>query len=447
MSSETPTSTPQAVAPEGEVVLARGLGKCYQIYDQPRDRLWQTICMGRKQFYRPFWALRDVNLAIRRGETVGVIGRNGSGKSTLLQLVCGTLAATAGSVETRGRVAALLELGAGFNPDFTGRENVFLNALLYGQSHERTQERFAEIAAFADIGSFIDQPVKTYSSGMYVRLAFAVAAHVDADILIIDEALAVGDVFFTQKCMRFLRKFREQGTILFVSHDLAAVVNLCGRAIWLDQGCVRALGPAKEVSETYQAAFRSENAPPGEPAPATPTPSAETTRDVPLAAGAVPRTVGDADFGDGGARILDVRVLNARGQVVSSLLGPEEITLVVRVAAQRAITRPIVGFHFKDRLGQNLFGENTFTRYAADPVPVDAGSVFEARFTFICPTLYPGDYTIAIGVAEGTQDEHRLLHWIYDAVAIRSLAKAEYKGLLALPMLAIDLHTEQGALI
>jgi lipopolysaccharide transport system ATP-binding protein len=224
------------------------LSKCYHIYDRPPDRLKQFIVprlqrlVGRppKAFYSEFWALKDVSFEVKRGETIGIIGRNGSGKSTLLQLICGTLYPTAGSVETNGRVAALLELGSGFNPEFTGRENVYMNGSVLGLTRGEIDDRFEDIAAFADIGEFIEHPIKTYSTGMYTRLAFAVIAHVRAEILVIDEALAVGDAFFVQKCMRFLRKFQETGTVLFVSHDTGAVTNLCDRAVWLDHGKVLA---------------------------------------------------------------------------------------------------------------------------------------------------------------------------------------------------------------
>ena len=219
-------------------VSVRGLGKSYQIYDRPADRLKQFV-MPRlqrragvqvRQYFREFWALRDVSFEIPRGSTVGIVGRNGSGKSTLLQIICGTLSPTLGSVETNGRIAALLELGSGFNPEFSGRDNVYMNALLLGVDRETVDERFDSIAAFADVGEYLEQPVKTYSSGMFLRLAFAVIAHVDADILIVDEALAVGDAVFTQKCMRFIRRFQENGTLLFVSHDPSAVQNLCRSA-------------------------------------------------------------------------------------------------------------------------------------------------------------------------------------------------------------------------
>lgn len=250
----------------GVAIKVENLSKCYQIYDQPQDRLKQSIMprirriLGRApvNYFREFWALRDVSFEIKKGETVGIIGRNGSGKSTLLQLICGTLNPTGGRIQTQGRIAALLELGSGFNPEFTGRENVHMNAALLGLSKEETVARFDDIIAFADIGNFIEQPVKTYSSGMMVRLAFAVIAHVDADILVIDEALAVGDAFFRQKCMRFLRRFMKTGTVLFVSHDTGSVRSLCTHAIWIEKGRMLQQGSPKEVSENYLEAFYEE---------------------------------------------------------------------------------------------------------------------------------------------------------------------------------------------
>jgi lipopolysaccharide transport system ATP-binding protein len=226
------------------VALARGLGKRYDIHDSPHQRLLQYLWPPARRLGREFWALRGVNIEIRRGETIGIIGRNGSGKSTLLQLLCGTIPPTEGTVELSGRVAALLELGAGFNPEFTGIENVILNASILGLTRRQIDARLDDILAFADIGDFARQPVKQYSSGMFLRLAFAVVAHVDADILVIDEALAVGDVLFVQKCLRFLHQFRERGTLLFVSHDIGMVRKLCDRAIWFEQGGVRMMGDA-----------------------------------------------------------------------------------------------------------------------------------------------------------------------------------------------------------
>ena len=242
-------------------IRVRNLSKCYQIYDAPRDRLKQFVLprlqrmIGKspKHYFSEFWALKNVSFEIKKGETVGIIGRNGSGKSTLLQMICGTLNPTSGSIETDGRVAALLELGSGFNPEFTGRENVYMNANVLGLSNEEIDSRFADIAAFADIGEFIKQPVKTYSSGMVVRLAFAVAINVDPEILIIDEALSVGDELFQRKCFSRIEAIKSNGaTILFVSHSGGTIVELCDRALLIDAGERLAEGIPKQIVGRYQ---------------------------------------------------------------------------------------------------------------------------------------------------------------------------------------------------
>lgn len=240
-------------------IRVSGLSKCYHIYDRPQDRLKQTLWRGRKQFFREFWALRNVSFEVRRGDAVGIIGRNGSGKSTLLQMIAGTLTPTSGSVEVNGRVAALLELGSGFNPEFTGRENVYMNGAILGLSQEEIDRRFDGIAAFADIGDFIDQPVKTYSSGMIVRLAFSVSVNVEPDILIVDEALAVGDMAFQFKCMERLERLTKSGvTLLFVSHDIGAVKAFCHHVLYLSKGEVKAAGAASDMAELYMLDIKDE---------------------------------------------------------------------------------------------------------------------------------------------------------------------------------------------
>jgi len=233
-------------------IRATNLSKSYQLYNSPRDRLKQVIWRGRRQFYHEVSVLNNVSFEVMKGATLGIIGRNGAGKSTLLQLICGTLNPTQGSVEVHGRVAALLELGAGFNPEFTGRENVYMNAAINGLSQAEIDARFDEIAAFADIGEYIEQPVKTYSSGMYVRLAFAAATSIDPDILIIDEALSVGDQLFQKKCIDRMMRFREEGkTILFCSHSIYLVKELCDQSIWINDGCMQAIGDSVEVIQSY----------------------------------------------------------------------------------------------------------------------------------------------------------------------------------------------------
>jgi lipopolysaccharide transport system ATP-binding protein len=241
------------------VIRVQQLGKCYHIYDRPQDRLKQSLWRGRKQFYREFWALKDVSFEVTKGQTVGIIGRNGSGKSTLLQMIAGTLSPSWGTIEVNGRVAALLELGSGFNPDFTGRENVYMNGAILGLGKEEIDARFEAIVAFADIGDFIDQPVKIYSSGMVLRLAFAVSVNVEPDVLIVDEALAVGDMAFQYKCMDSLDRLTKSGTtLLFVSHDVNLVKAFCHHVVYLSHGQVKALGTASDMCELFMLDIKDE---------------------------------------------------------------------------------------------------------------------------------------------------------------------------------------------
>lgn len=427
-------------------ISAKSLSKRYEIYERPHDRLLQMLSRGRRQYFREFWALKDVSFDVRAGETIGVVGRNGSGKSTLLQLLCGTLTPTSGSVCVSGRVAALLELGAGFSPDFSGRENVFLAAKLLGLRQREVEERFDKIAAFADIGSFLDQPVKTYSSGMFVRLAFAVVAHVDADILIIDEALAVGDAFFTQKCMRFLREFRERGTLLFVSHDSSAVTGLCDTALWLDQGRLVEKAPAKVVTEKYlESLYQQANAA-GQEAP-----GANKIDRQPFAGNRIvneaPAQVGDfffsdftesAAFGEGGARVLDVLFCDDRDLHLRSSSAGATVRLVIEVLATECLDGPIIGFSLKDRLGQVLFGANTYPSTEGQHVHVEPGRRVRAEFTFELPVLPAGEYSLAVAVATGTQENHVQHHWIHDAMIIKAASNSAV-GLVGLPMNRVEL--------
>ena len=449
---------------EEAVIEARALGKCYHIYERPQDRLKQMLWRGRRRFYREFWALREVSFSVRRGETVGVIGRNGSGKSTLLKLMCGTLAPTVGALTTRGRVAALLELGTGFNPEFTGRENVYLNAAILGLDDAEIEHYLPEIVAFADIGEFIDQPVKTYSSGMAVRLAFAVAAHVRADILVIDEALSVGDVFFVQKCMRFLRKFQEQGTLFFVSHDTGAVINLCDRVLWLNHGQLQETGPAKEVCEHYLAILRADRA-------AVVSLESQTVAEPPALASRIQRPLESVDqrlalinqtrfrndlelfefhaepdrHGTGAVRIDDCYFMDEHGRLLRWIVGGELITLVVNALVLTDVDNPIIGFYIKDRLGQNLFGDNTYLTYAADCRQAMAGQHLIARFTFRMPVLPVGDYSIDVATASGTQQDHVTHCWCNDVLIFKSHASStHHQGLIGIPMLHIELSIADG---
>ena len=346
-------------------IAVSDLSKVYQIYDLPQHRLWQSLLRGRRRFYREFHALRNVSFDVRRGR-----GRRHRRTQRLGQVDPAAdrlrhADANERPIETQGRVAALLELGAGFNPEFTGRENVYLNGAIMGLTAAEIDARYARIVEFADIGDFLDQPIKTYSTGMVVRLAFAVVAHVDADVLVIDEALAVGDAFFVQKCMRFLREFMKRGTILFVSHDTGAIVNLCRRALWLHKGEVMLDGSPKDVVEAYLQHLAEDAYGGAPPRPAAGNDAAEAR---PLS------------FGKGGARITTVDLLDGAGSPLQSISGGETVTIRIRGEAVDSLQSPIVGFSLKDRLGQVLFADNTFASHADRPFAMAAGQTFEARF-------------------------------------------------------------------
>lgn len=482
--------------PEDFVIRAENISKRYHIWTSPGARLKYSalsqlhrtlrsvlprdsaplaaLARRRDALSRDFFALHDVSFQVPRGTSLGIIGRNGSGKSTLLQIITGTLTPTTGRAEVRGRVAALLELGSGFNPEFTGRENVRLNAALHGFEPTQIDERMDSILAFADIGDFVDQPVKTYSSGMMLRLAFAVVAHLDADVLIVDEALAVGDVFFVQKCMAFLRKFQETGVLLLVTHDPTTITSLCQQAIWLDQGHLRMNGSPKAVTEAYLEAFFKAGAEaklgagaavrPGATLPAADSGPEEKAvlarRDARLEW--INRTplrndvevfefdAKAASFGIGGGRITDVALADAAdGEPVSWIVGGETVVLRVRAESAEALRGPIVGFYIKNHLGQQLFGDNTFfTTHGVPgnaPVTVPAGAHFEAAFTFQMPVLPVGDYTFTVALAEGTQEDHVMHHWVHDALALKSVASPlRVGGLVGIPMLNVKLEVAEA---
>lgn len=445
--------------PKALAIEAHGLGKKYHIYKRPIDRLWQMLSRGRIRLYDEYWALKDLSVQIEPGQTIGVIGRNGSGKSTFLQLVCGTLTPSMGSLAVSGRIAALLELGAGFNPEFTGRENVFLAASVLGLDNATIQERYDSIIEFAGIGDFIEQPVKIYSSGMYARLAFAVAAHVDADILIVDEILAVGDAAFTQRCMRFIRKFKEKGTILFVSHDTASILNLCDKCLWLENGMAREFGETKDVCHRYLASLEEEKdndtsftiggtrkEPPSVP---------HTERDLRtelLKESSVKNVIQVFDFdpdapwfGQGGASIMEVALHSHETGEVKVSEGGELVTLSIVAQVKKPLNNPILGFYVKDKLGQRLFGDNTFITYRDKGVVARPGELIKAAFTFRMPYLSPGSYSVNVALADGTQDDHVQHHWIDDALFFEVIVSHVQKGLIGIPMLDISLESVESS--
>lgn len=399
------------------VLKVNNIGKRYEIYEAPHYRLFQALFHGRRQFYKEFWALRDVSFEVKQGECLGIIGRNGSGKSTLLQIIAGTLAPTTGEVEAYGGVSALLELGSGFNPEFTGRENVYMNGAILGLSKAEIDKKFDEIAAFADIGDFIEQPVKIYSSGMFVRLAFAAAINIDPHILIVDEALAVGDVRFQQKCFRKLNEFRNDGrTVLFVSHDMSAVKMFCDRSMWLDCGKVQSTGTPDKVTKEYISfmAYGLET---------------DSERKEKLKDGSIvdspdikinwENTAHCLSFGDGCAEIVATTLYSkARSERITIFKGGEEVVYYVKITARHRIELPIVGFLLNDDHGIHILGYNSHN-LGLTIEPLEPGETRVFRFEFKFPCLKSGAYLFSPAIAEGTQMTHVQHHWVHDAYMVQ----------------------------
>jgi len=438
------------------------LSKHYNVYEKPIHRLLQMLWRGRRRYYREFAAVEDVSFEIKRGETVGIIGRNGAGKSTLLQMICGTLNPTSGSIEVHGKVAALLELGAGFNPEFTGRENVYLAASLYGLTSAEVDDRFESITGFADIGEFIEQPVKTYSSGMFVRLAFAVITHVDADILVVDEALSVGDAYFQQKCMRFLSQFQHRGgTLLFVSHDMGAVNALCASAVLLRRIGTHYLcdvGSAKSISATYlrelydernsasaaSLAFDEEGGESGRRVQAAHPGLAEYTtysvKDVHPARYHASSFRPNADgFGAGGGTITSVFFRAPDGRTLTEFTSDEEVSIIVHAKTLKAMTYPAIGIMLKDRKGQYVMTESTDSYLRHEGILTPANVDIEVEFRVRMPNLVRGEYTLDVAFAEGPGDDHVQHHWLHDVLVLTVINNNVVHGLSGAPSLAVTM--------
>ncbi|WP_213939880.1 ABC transporter ATP-binding protein [Pseudomonas sp. dw_612] len=455
MSSEVIAVDPSAVlAPVSTLAIrVENLSKCFHIYERPRQRLQQLLVAPLKsrfqnahvKYYREFWALKNINFEISRGETVGIIGKNGSGKSTLLQIICGTLTASEGSVEVNGRIAALLELGSGFNPDFTGRENIYLNGTILGLTRQEIDDRFADIEAFADIGDFIDQQVKSYSSGMAVRLAFAVAINADPEILIVDEALSVGDELFQRKCFSRIEAIRQKGaTILFVSHAGSAIIELCDRAILLDSGDKLTEGAPKQVVGNYQkmlyaAADRrtiirqqiidGDLSTAGAPEPGNDVFTNEIEQDQPLIEmdesydpGLKPDST--IEYQDHGARIRDPGVFTQSGIKVNNLVRGRSYLYRYSVDFSRDCERVRFSMLIKTVSGAELGGAMSAASIGESIELVENGKTVEVQFKFTC-NLTPGLFFLNAGVTGLTNDTETFLHRALDAAAFRVMNESD----------------------
>ena len=448
-------------------IQVRGVGKCYHLYEQPSDRLKQFVLpslaamagLGERRYFREFWALRDVSFQIRKGEQVGIVGRNGAGKSTLLQILCGTLAATEGQVQVNGRVAALLELGAGFNPELSGAENIFLNGAVLGLERAQMQARYEQILAFADIGAFISQPVKNYSSGMYMRLAFAVAAHVDPEILVVDEALAVGDEAFQRKCNLKIQALRDAGTtVLFVSHSASHVIEVCNRALLIDHGRLVAEGEPKKIISTYHrmlhAAAKAEQEP--ETAAQDELPAPPGAAPLPAAAAGLPAAEDDGaswdpglvsttavEYPSLGCRIVAPRLLAADGRRVNVLVAGGEYVYAYQVHFDSAAAAVRFGMMIRTLRGLDLGGGASLPSGQSHDF-LATGSVVEVRFRFRAG-MQAGVYFLNAGVVSILGEEEKYLARIVDAVMFRVLPR---RDALATGMVDFDIAPDirvQGA--
>jgi len=398
-------------------ICVRNLSKCYEIYDKPRDRLKQFVLprlrrligQSLSKYYREFWALKDVSFEVKKGETVGIIGRNGSGKSTLLQMICGTLTPTSGTVETYGRIAALLELGTGFNPEFTGRENVYLNASMLGLSKDEVDMRFDDIATFADIGEFMEQPVKTYSSGMFVRLAFAIQANVEPEILIIDEALAVGDAYFVHRCMLRFHDLQRRGTtIIFVSHDASSIKRLCNRVLWLNNGDLTLVGNASTVVDAYlQNLFGLDD-------------KKRSNTDIDrFVMGAQQGTelslelvtpLGDGRYGEQKLEIIGMLLSDANNLPANIIAWDEEIFLLIEIK-NNGLTRGQrmgCGYIVRDNKGIEIAGTNTWYDSIEIFAPAQ-GESLRVLINITIPMLHPGSYSLTPSVSSISETEEPII--------------------------------------
>ncbi len=402
------------------------LTKVYKLYDKPIDRLNESLHPLKKKYHKDFYALNDVSFEIKKGETVGIIGKNGAGKSTLLKIITGVLTPSSGHVHVNGRIASLLELGAGFNPEYTGIENIYLQGTLMGYSHSEMEAKVDEILAFADIGDFVHQPVKMYSSGMFARLAFAVAINVEPDILIVDEALSVGDMRFQQKCYRKFREFQEaKKTILFVTHDTGTIINYCTHTIWISDGKKIDEGLPENICKRYMSAMAYDQI------------SSVHDIDEEVSEKENEEDVlwhdlkGMESFGEKKVLITGISMYDVKSPKKQIFKGGETISLKIKMFSIENLEHLISGFIINDHLGNAVFGANTHV-YSNLSLNFEKNKEYIVEYEFVLPYLRNGVFSISPAIAEGTQTEHIQHHWIHDAMTftVNNIDKKAHMGWL-----------------
>lgn len=406
------------------------LTKVYKIFDKPTDRVKEALNPFGKRYSKDFYALNDLNIEIKKGETVGIIGKNGAGKSTLLKIITGVLTPTSGNIQVNGRIASLLELGAGFNPEMTGIENIYMNGSIMGYSREDMDVRLQNIVDFADIGEFINQPVKMYSSGMFARLAFAVNAFVEPDILIVDEALSVGDIGFQAKCYRKFRELRETGvTILLVTHDLSAVLQFCDKAIFLVDGAKFDEGGPREIIDVFKKYLSNKSI------EEVPTNLEEDNIDNKITNTFVGKwkdeySINDSliEYGDKQLEIIDFKITNKDDEITSVVKNYEEINIVIKIKANNKVENPILAFSIKDIKGNELAGMNTMIK-GFDTGVFNVGDVKEIDFVQKIP-LRIGKYTLSLGCTKFIGDELHIFHRLYDVIVMDVISNSDTAGII-----------------
>ncbi|MCI8605754.1 MAG: ABC transporter ATP-binding protein [Hungatella sp.] len=405
--------------------------KIYKMYDKPIDRLKESLHPGHKEYHKKFYALNHLSFQVKKGETVGIIGTNGSGKSTILKIITGVLSPTTGEVKVKGNISALLELGAGFNSDYTGIENIYMNGTMMGFSKKEMDRKLQDILDFADIGDFVYQPVKTYSSGMFVRLAFALAINVEPEILIVDEALSVGDVFFQSKCYRRMEEIRQRGTtILMVTHDMGSIIKYCDRVVLLNKGNFVAEGAPGHMVDLYKKILANQMDALKDELEEMNDFSGEKSGKPKKAEGLMKEKLtingNRTEYGDGRAEIYDLGLLDARGNVTNLLLKGENFTIRERIRFYASIQAPIFTYTIKDKKGTELSGTNTMFE-GTDIRPVKDGDEYEVSFTQKM-TLQGGEYLLSMSCTGFEMGEHVVYHRLYDVANITVISNKNTVG-------------------
>ena len=409
-------------------ISVQDVTKIYRLYDKPIDRLLEAMSITKKTYHKKFFALDKISFEIEKGTTVGIIGTNGSGKSTILKIITGVLNPSSGSVEVDGNISALLELGAGFNMDYTGIENIYMNGTMMGFSREEMEKKLPEILEFADIGDFVHQPVKTYSSGMFVRLAFALAINVEPEILIVDEALSVGDVFFQAKCYKKMEEIRQKGTtILMVTHDMGSVIKYCDKVILLNRGSFVAEGKAGEIVDLYKKIlanrFEIEEEVEEDKLPV----EANVVNTGKLMKESLSINPSVTEYGDGRAKIYDLGLIDSKGEISNLLIKGEEFTIKERIRFFADIKQPIFTYTIKDKKGTELSGTNTMFELT-DIEEVHAGDSYDVEFRQKM-NLQGGEYLISMSCTGFENGQHVVYHRLYDVASITVISNKNTVGI------------------